>query len=453
MEGAKAKKARGKKGRAAGRGGAGGASSSSRLEEVFSMASSYLDQCNPSAAALLFEEALATRPDEPRLLDALGEALVELGERERARALFARSASVSPGGGHGKWLQLGALSEGAEAVQHFRRGIALLAARLAPESSFPSSSSSSSSSSSAASPEALLRLELSNAHCSVAEIYMTDLCDEEEAEREADASAAQALAADLGNPEAHSLTASVRLSQQRPAEAIPHLRRACEIMELLFRRLDEDPGDGEEEGGEGAAGAGSEGAGASSAAGMSGAMEVSSGGGGGADAVAAAAAATAAAVPSLASRLSTAKMCMEVELWPEAADVLDRMLAEDDTDMEVWFLLGESLLHSGEVDAALETVETAAAMVAAAIAAQHGKAGGRSGVGAGAGAGSAALAAAAAAARTAAVDFSREAIQALLSTPPKELAAQATQFESLRAAIAKSKGASGASEGADIVPM
>jgi tetratricopeptide (TPR) repeat protein len=224
---------------------------------------------------------------------------------------------------------------------------------------------------------------------------------------------------------------------------VPHLRRACEIMGLFFRRLDEDPGEGEEEGGEGGEGAGSEGAGASSAARGSGAMEFGSSAGGGADAVAAAAAATAAAVPSLASRLSTAKMCMEVELWPEAADVLDRMLVEDDTDMEVWFLLGEALLHSGDVDAALETVETAAAMVAAAIAAQPGKAGGRSG--AGAGAGGAALAAAAAAARTAAVDFSREAIQALISTPPKELAAQATQFESLRAAIAKAKEALSAS--------
>ena len=86
---------------------------------------------------------------------------------------------------------------------------------------------------------------------------MTDLCDEPEAEAVADASAAAARAADESNPDAYALSASVRLSQSRPAEAAPLLHRACELLAALFRAADgggdEEDGDEDEEAGEGAA--------------------------------------------------------------------------------------------------------------------------------------------------------------------------------------------------------
>jgi hypothetical protein len=76
---------------------------------------------------------------------------------------------------------------------------------------------------------------------------------------------------------------------------------------------------------------------------------------------------SAALMPAYQSRLSLAKMCMEVELWSEACDILDRLIAENDTVMEVWFLLGEAQLHSLDMSSAFDTVSTAAAIVSAAI--------------------------------------------------------------------------------------
>ena len=315
---------------------------------------------------------------------------------------------------------------------------------------------------------ALLRRALTNEHCSVAEVYMTDLCDEPEAEAVADAAAAAAMVADEGNPDAHALTASVRLSQSRPTEAAPLLRRACELLAAIFRAADgagggDDEDEDDDEGGDGDAGLGA-GAGAGAIAvrpprrgggGGRGGRGGGGGGGGGAEAAmeeaaaspdddeaAAAAAAAAALVPPWASRLSLAKMCLEAELWPQAADVLDRLLAEDDAQMEVWFLLGEALLHAGELEAAADTVSTAAAMVAAARAAQPAAASkGAKKAAAAAFAKAGAAAGAAGAAPRAAIDFSREAIQALVATPPEELAAQAQQFERLLAKVTERQAA------------
>ena len=45
-------------------------------------------------------------------------------------------------------------------------------------------------------------------------------------------------------------------------------------------------------------------------------------------------------IPLYAQRLSTAKLCIELELYEEALNVLETLLAEDDGDAEIWYLLG-----------------------------------------------------------------------------------------------------------------
>ena len=47
-----------------------------------------------------------------------------------------------------------------------------------------------------------LKQELSNSFCAVAELWMTDLCDESEAEQECDSNINKAIEADDSNPEA-----------------------------------------------------------------------------------------------------------------------------------------------------------------------------------------------------------------------------------------------------------
>ena len=424
------------------------AKSASRTDEVLNLAADFLDACNPRAAQLIYEEALAATPDDAILLDALGEVLYELGDEDQAKARFLRSAEMSPGGGHAKWVHLGTMSEGNEAVGYFRRGISLLESRVMAASAAAKASFSSSSES-----IEMLKRSLSNAYCSIAEIYMSDLCDEPEAEREAESSAAAAVAADGLNPDAHAVFASVRLSQQRPLEASVMLKRASALLEALCRDMEEDMLK-EDDGDTGADDFNEDRGEAMEEEEDVSTREVSGGSGlrGGLSSASKehAAAQSAALMPAYQSRLSLAKMCMEVELWTEASDILDRLIAEDDTVMEVWFLLGEAQLHSLDMSSAFDTVSTAAAIVSAAISSQGGGGGGSGGGGkkkggssskiknsskAGFGEGAVIRSVTAEAIQNAPLEFSREVIEALLSTPMEELNAQLSQFSSLLATI------------------
>lgn len=67
---------------------------------------------------------------------------------------------------------------------------------------------------------------MSNALVSVAELWMTDLCFEPAAEERCEASVQRAMAADPSNPDALQTLASLRISQQRGADALDALKRS-----------------------------------------------------------------------------------------------------------------------------------------------------------------------------------------------------------------------------------
>merc|ERR1711962_1478573 len=64
-----------------------------------------------------------------------------------------------------------------------------------------------------------IRRELSTTFCSIAELFMTDLCDEETAEEQCKSSINKAIEADPSNPEAYQQMASFLLVKQEPEEA------------------------------------------------------------------------------------------------------------------------------------------------------------------------------------------------------------------------------------------
>lgn len=71
---------------------------------------------------------------------------------------------------------------------------------------------------------------IAKAYCSIAELYMTDLCYEEDAEQLCEKSIMQALDTDPDSLDAHQTLASLRLSQGRPVDA-------SAIMETVFVRV------------------------------------------------------------------------------------------------------------------------------------------------------------------------------------------------------------------------
>lgn len=365
---------------------AGARSATKPFEQLVAEARSKLDQLDNSAAAVLFENALEQRPDDVDTLDALGDLYFSVGDGDRARELLLKAVKLRPAeatpAGAARWLYLGELDEGLGAAEKLLRGTSLLRQFLGEA---PLAEDSPERRASAR--------DLSGAFCSLAELFMTDLCDEDGAAARCDEFAAAAVAADEENAEAHRVLADLRMCQERPGEALAPVLRAIELLHACYPP-DED--DEEEEDAAVAAGAGGRVTAGHSRRGSSGPSVTMAAAAAAAAASSGDAAATASALAALEfasqaklaqlppweSRLRMAQIAMELEAYAPAADVLVRLLEEDDTAMEVWFLLAEAHFLQGEPEEAQEYLEEAMAMVSAALEAVAGKAGRRGGAGA-----------------------------------------------------------------------
>lgn len=309
-------------------------------EEIITEAERRVEAGELERAADAYEYVARRQPNNSSVLDAFGEVLFELGRFEDAQKVLKHSVSINPKSGHSKHMMLAQMSEGADAVAHYSTGIEVLQSTIAL-----SQANDGSSAEKAAMPAAMLqqlKRELSNGFCAIAELYMTDLCDEDKAEEDCAGYAQKALEADSSNPDAYIVAANLRLCQQRVHDAQQLLTRCNQVLTELYTALDQSvqaEEKGEEEEMEGSA------AGTGSKAKTSGDLPP---------------------LPMHASRLQFAKTCSEAQLYAEAIHTLSRLLQEDDSDMEVWFLLGEALVLHERAGDAVEVLEEAEAMLVAA---------------------------------------------------------------------------------------
>ncbi|CAN0167472.1 unnamed protein product, partial [Hapterophycus canaliculatus] len=132
--------------------------------------------------------------------------------------VLARSILLGPEEGPDKYLYMAQLHEGREALGHYEKGLELLAKQLADGSGRTKEA------------EAALRQRACMAYCSVAELFMTDLCYDEDAEKRCQDALDGSMRYDYGGPEPLNAIANLRLSQSRPEEA-------AESAEEAFRRL------------------------------------------------------------------------------------------------------------------------------------------------------------------------------------------------------------------------
>lgn len=90
--------------------------------------------------------------------------------------------SVAPNRGYSKYMNMGQLMEGMEAVQCFEKGVQIMQSVLDTESD-PQGKAS-------------LKREISNGLVNIAELWMTDLCFDASAESRCEASVARAIQCD-----------------------------------------------------------------------------------------------------------------------------------------------------------------------------------------------------------------------------------------------------------------
>jgi tetratricopeptide (TPR) repeat protein len=230
------------------------------------------------------------------LLNLLGDLHVELGEIDLARGYFLQAAAIDEdaelgedvGGGAEKFLWLAQLSEegGQDSVNWFEKGAMSLRIQIQALVERRKLDDEG---------QALLdekRRKLAVALCGVVEVYMTDLSWEEDAEQKCEALVTEATMVAEGYAEPWQTLANVRISQERMEDARAALKRSLDI----WREL--EPEDDK--------------------------------------------------VPDYPTRVSLARLLMEADMDVDAIEVLERLVGEDDTSVEVWYLGGWGLYIMGE---------------------------------------------------------------------------------------------------------
>ena len=259
--------------------------------QLLTKAAEFVEQCHYDVGAKFYLRALEMNPKDTNIMDALADAYLQLDQVEQAVLLLEKSVTLAPNEGAAKWLSLAQLKVGEDAAGCYERGIQLL---MADNEQNPQP------------------FALASAHCSVVELYMTDLCDIEHAEQTCEEHLAHALQLHPQGFESNTMGASLRLVQQRRDEAVVHVDKIIDSVNSMNSSVT-SPNVSEEF--------------------------------------------------SLPLRFSAAKSMIEVGRYDAAAGVLEGVLYGDDGNPEVWCVLGVCYKHLNELSLAKQYLEKSFAML------------------------------------------------------------------------------------------
>lgn len=264
--------------------------SKASADELLTQAAILLQTSQPEEALVAARRALnilqpTSKPTPAALpaLNLLGEIHIELGDPESAREAFQVAILLDPEGandGAEKFLWLAQLNDdgGAESVRWFEKGIEVLRREIDELDGKPAKKTE---------VEDLLeekKMKIANSLCGIAEVYMTDLSWEADAEARCEAAVTEALMVAPENAEPLQTLASIRISQLRKEDAQAALTRSIELWKDL------EPDDPK--------------------------------------------------IPDFSTLISLSRLLMEADMEDEAIEVLERLVNENDHSVEAWYLGG-----------------------------------------------------------------------------------------------------------------
>ncbi|KAA0703342.1 hypothetical protein E1301_Tti006861 [Triplophysa tibetana] len=269
------------------------------VDQLLEKTEERIDNFDFDMARLFCQRALDIEPTNLSILDMMGNICAELGDVEKAKQVFLKALELSPEEGHSKYMYLGQINTGTEAVQYFSKGIELMLntmdklsneASVCGAAAFPSDGD-------------ITKKDVSVAFCSIAEIFFTDLCMEEGAADRCKEALDKALHYDEHNPEALQLMASYLFSIEKTEEGQVYLKKSVSSWlpslqkeEECEERAEHDMEEDEDQ--------------------------------------------TKSNIPPYESRITTGKLLIEADEYEMATEVLENLLEEDDEVVQVWYLLG-----------------------------------------------------------------------------------------------------------------
>ncbi|XP_040901326.1 probable assembly chaperone of rpl4 isoform X2 [Toxotes jaculatrix] len=263
------------------------------VQQLLEKTEEYMDSFDYEMASLFCRRALDLESTNLQALDMLGHIYSELGDAQKAKGVLLHAVELSPDVGHSKYMYLGQIHTGQEAVDYYTRGIQILLSALDKQAQTTAQAGAAAHPDE--DPELPTAKDVSVAYCSIAEIYLTDLCMEEGASDKCKEFIERALQYHHDNPEALQLMASYLFSTQRNQEGREYLLKSVALW--LPAQKQSAASSSTEEG-------------------------------------------TQSEIPPYESRITTAKLLIESEEYEMAVDVLEGLLEEDDEVVQVWYLSG-----------------------------------------------------------------------------------------------------------------
>uniref|UniRef100_A0A9J7Z0S9 Si:dkey-12j5.1 n=1 Tax=Cyprinus carpio carpio TaxID=630221 RepID=A0A9J7Z0S9_CYPCA len=192
------------------------------IDQLVEKTEECIDNFDFDMARLYCQRALDIEPTNLTTLDMMGNICTELGEIEKAKQVYLKAVELSPEDGHSKYMYLGQIHTGMEAVQYFSKGTEVMLNTMDKHTSEASAFGA------AAFPSecAVTKKDVSVAFCSIAEIFFTDLCMEEGAADRCKEAIDKALEYDEHNPEALQLMASYLFSIEKTEEGREYLKKS-----------------------------------------------------------------------------------------------------------------------------------------------------------------------------------------------------------------------------------
>ncbi|XP_072041927.1 uncharacterized protein [Amphiura filiformis] len=256
------------------------------IDQLLDKVEECMDSFDYELAHKFCKRALELDPDNVSVLETLGNLLAEQGDGEGAMKCFGRAVTVCPDEGFSKYMYLGQLMEGKKAIECFQKGVEIMTKEL-------HKSQSEGACAAAESEVAVSESDISSAYCSMAEIYLTDACFEEEAETRCKECLDKAIEHNPSNAEAFQILASYWLSMENKKEATDAIQKSVSLWLPRMQKAEDDDDDDDE------------------------------------------------TVPlPYTSRIAAAQILIELEQLDTAEEILEGLLEEDDEVVQVWYMMG-----------------------------------------------------------------------------------------------------------------
>ncbi|EGW32492.1 uncharacterized protein SPAPADRAFT_61558 [Spathaspora passalidarum NRRL Y-27907] len=220
--------------------------------EIISQARALLETSQPDQALELLTKHLNSHVDSTQFLSVYGETLLETNQLEQAYQVLSKACEMDPEANEGveKFLYLGQIIGGADGLNYVNIALNKLSAYLEDLNNGNVDQGLLTMYGGSGNDVSKLRHwiieKLNSGIFGEIEVWMTDLCMEPEAESKCEELIQHSLKLDDANPEAYSLLASIRISQQRNPDAVVALEKSWELFQAKKTKLEQAANDAAE---------------------------------------------------------------------------------------------------------------------------------------------------------------------------------------------------------------